>query len=57
MNKYYRIQGVWDEIIKRLSNKALRFIIDMYKENPDLLTWKDFEDNWCKKYPNESFFR
>ena len=46
-------EEVIEELMRRLTDKALRFIV---KSCPKDVTWSEFEALWETEYPNESPF-
>lgn len=54
MNTDYKIEGVWAEVMKRLSDEALQFITEYL--GPDPITWGSFENTWYERNPGKSMF-
>ena len=49
----YKIEGIYAELVSRLTTDALEFIISTKKET---ISWQEFEKLWKEKYPNQSMF-
>lgn len=53
MSNYYTIAQIETEILKRLTDEALEFIVG---QTDDKISFEQVKDLWYKKYPDKSMF-
>ncbi len=45
-----------DELVKRLTDEFLEYIISLGEKTVDSKRWTDLEEMWYKSHPNKSMF-